>query len=207
MRFHRLTLPTVLLLSGLALPKAMPAQTPASGTNNAESEQEAPGTAGPTLEDTGQWIQTHLVGLHAEQTTTITSGPETSELTDTHSITKASMKGCTLSVDEKVSMKNGDWSWTSTYTVPLAEVRSVDWTHRDAPPSTMPNWSGAIYVSGTRAVIMVHTVDASKDIPPKDKAFSSFGIFTYDEAIAARMVKALQHAVALCKLVSKPDIF
>jgi hypothetical protein len=72
--------------------------------------------------------------------------------------------------------------------------------------------AGAIGLAGAKNdSIEVHSVypaptDGLKATPPQDHTNSFLMIETDDEAMAARVIKALQHAVALCRAASKPDL-
>ena len=161
--------------------------TPSPGTSKAESGQEAPGASGPSLEDTAHWIESNLLGLHAEE----------KDSPRTFRISKASMNGCTLSI---VTEAEGYHKYTRTQTAPLGQLSNIG-------PAT-----GMIMAFATNDSIETHTVhpaptDGSEATTPLDESVPALIIETDDEAMSARMVKALQHAVALCKAVSKPDLF
>jgi hypothetical protein len=67
----------------------------------------------------------------------------------------------------------------------------------------------AFATSGSIEIYVVYSAptDGSEATPPHNSSNNNFSIETADEAMADRMTKALQHAVELCKAVSKPDLF
>ncbi|MDE3106274.1 MAG: hypothetical protein KGK08_13980, partial [Acidobacteriota bacterium] len=153
-------------------------------------EQPVNKSVGPSLEDTGHWIEANLVGLHEEEQ----HAPHKT------TITKASVKGCTLSFTQEDT--EGDrTNWTISETMDLGRIE----------------WLKAIPVQ--KAIlgatkgddVELHYVSMpdqdGKVTPPESRRTSAVGIETDDDAMAARMVKALQHAIDLCKATAKPDLF
>jgi hypothetical protein len=112
------------------------------------------------------------------------------------------MNGCTLSyvTEASVTQASGYFTYTRTETAPLGQISHI-----------LSTTTGilAFATSGSIEIYVVYSAptDGSEATPPHNSSNNNFSIETADEAMADRMTKALQHAVELCKAVSKPDLF
>jgi hypothetical protein len=202
-----------------------------AGSMNGEQIATHP-AIGPTLLETTEWLQSHLVGVsHGRRKTVVTYRLKKGKLpkeverqiTDTHeSVSGAKFSGCSLVLEQLA--KGDDYSVITTSTVPLDRltVASLNTEKYDATKTGSAEESTETTV--TPASVVVIKLEASSNIIPYRRKstgnvspewnavpyagnHSSLIIRSDDQQMPPRLVKAFNHALQLCHTDLKPEPF
>ena len=188
--------------------------------------------ANPTLGETSQWIQSHVVGVtHTSRKTTVTYRlkkgklPKESErgvLNIQESVSVATFDGCTLTLGQLI--KGDDYSIVTVSTVPLDRLATASLkvenfdpvktaTSQESSETTIVPASDFVLTLEASANVIAWKRKSSGNIPleqvsiPFDGKSSSLRIHSDDQGMPPRLLNAFNHAIKLCHVDTKPEPF
>ncbi len=198
-----------------------------------EAQDQPAAQSEPTLKESTDWLQAHLVGLNQRSKTTTTrvitkKKSKVEEQTDpavfSYIVTGVRAEGCRLTVVEQTRFEMDSSSSVATQAsiLPLDRMTAASWEVTSKKPETArdgsrveisPSAHITITVSGppgsvqwNRRIVNI-PADPSTDPGPSAGAESGLILVTDDGQIAPRLLNALNHTIKLCKANAKPEPF
>ena len=221
-------------LAALLIMLVFPVTPPLRGQQASVAQSTHDGSTA-TLQETTQWLESHLVGVssvfdmttidvdsHGNPIKTKKNSPENTptvfHYTDT--VTAAKIDNCLLvmSVREVIHTGRGaiDTVWASK--VPLDRMKGASWSERKIEPTVLqterttrtPSTFNEILLN-TSEKISFSSVTKTKEDGKTDSSVTDpddkFSIVTDDSSIASRLVNAFNHAIKICRASAKPEPF
>jgi hypothetical protein len=187
---------------------------------------------GPTLAETTQWIEGHVVGLmHGSSRTIVTYHLKKGKLpreagrqnaSSNESVSVAKFDGCSLTLGQLT--KGDDYTVVTVNTVPFDRLMKASWkvakqessrseTKDEVTETTIvPDTVVLLTLEGSANVISYRR-RSTGSIPldwikmPFEGVQSSLVIRADDQEMAPRLVNAFNHAIQLCHKDLKPEPF
>ena len=201
------------------------------GSMNAGPNAKSQAT-GPTLSETTEWLQSHLVGVnHGRRKTVVTYRLKKGRLpkevehqiTDIHeSVVGAKFNGCSLVLEQLT--KGDDYSVFTTSTIPLDRLTGASLStdrydptkvgsEEESTETTISPTSVVVIKLEAPSMIIPFRRKSTGNVPPEWNAVPYAGnhwsliIRSDDDQMPPRLVKAFNHALQLCHTDTKPEPF
>jgi hypothetical protein len=195
-------------------------------------QEAAKQTAGPSLSETTQWIQSHLSGLsHTRRETVVDYKSKKGkpprevqrQVINTHELVSVvSFDGCSLTLGQL--RKGDDYSIVTVSVVPMEKLLKASWkveenegsksqTGEDSREITISPPSQAALTLETSPGAIAWKRKSTGSVPldldgsPFEGSSASLVIHSDDQAMPPRLVNAFTHAMQLCHVNVKPEPF
>jgi hypothetical protein len=199
---------------------------------NPQSQSSAPQSGSPTLAETTQWIETHVVGVaHGSNRTTVTyqlkkgKAPKEAEheSVNTHeSVSMTRFDGCSMSIGQLT--KGDDYSIVTISQVPFSRLIRASLkvenypgakteTAQESSQTTINPGSAFVITLEAPTNVITYQRRSTGSIPlewvktPFEGVNASLVIRSDDAEMPPRLVNAFNHAIQLCHKDAKPEPF